>query len=548
VGFGAYHFNRGAFLDFALVNTNFAEIFKPGALFFFAHTLGWLGFMAILSLIAIIYFIERKKIHIEHFSQRRMLSILLISFSLNAGFLVLFDQDANELNAFARSIWRHYHSPFQDEALKDFQVGYPYMQEGPRPAVSSLKRKPSIFIIFVESLNSTLLNQKTPAGQNLTPFLNARMKDSFFIENFFANSMQTAKGQVATLCSIVPSFRHKIMTHYLDHQMRCLPEILKELGYHNVFAKAHTDISFDRSEEFAKRVGYDEVYAMEAENLDAEDYSKIWGWGLEDDVFFDKVLKRLDIRNQKDPSQPFFATLTTVSNHAMFDRVPPEIPVPYPQAKNYREHYANTVHLSDQYLEHFWTELKKRDYLKDSLVFILGDHGYATGEKGHYSNEIGFQDSIFRVPLLVLGLPKQSISKTAYSQLDLAPTILNLLRAKSAHHFFGEVIGGEKAAQHFIPIVQPYDGRFLGSIRYPLKFIHHWSSGLEYLFDLSEDPLETKNIVAEASPQLLAEFREDIRKIYGNQLLVESDRLFPKLLDLKSSHLKFPAQASEHSE
>src|SRR5882762_8807619 len=93
-----------------------------------------------------------------------------------------------------------------------------------------------------------------------------------------------------------------------------------------------------------------------------------------------------------------------------------------------KQRYANSIRVTDEYLRTFFRELHRRDRLTNSIVFITGDHSFPVGEHGYYDNESGFYNEYFKTPLLIWGkgIPA-GISHELHSQLDIAPTVLELL-------------------------------------------------------------------------------------------------------------------------
>jgi len=174
--------------------------------------------------------------------------------------------------------------------------------------------------------------------------------------------------------------------------------------------------------------------------------------------------------------------------------------------------------------------------LEDSLILILGDHGFPTGVRQNLSNEISFYDELFRVPLLMLWNGKiqpTQISNVAFSQIDIAPTILDLAGISTLSQFIGKPLPQTQQEANVsavpVPILQPYDGVYLGSVLYPWKYVKSLSSGDEMLFNLSVDPLESKNLIhSKDALSHIPVLKETVKKIYLNQRLLTEDRIFTK--------------------
>lgn len=167
---------------------------------------------------------------------------------------------------------------------------------------------------------------------------------------------------------------------------------------------------------------------------------------------------------------------------------------------------ANTTFLQDVYLG---TLLKKtaKDYLKDSSIFVFSDTACPIEmHPGNTFGGFGAYEENFLIPLLLV--PPQDrqefyqesrIVKKRYSQMDLLPTLLDLLGIKN-HGLLGNSFTAEilKKSQDLginknrIMAIQPFSGGFLAVVEYPFKYIFKVSQNKVLLFNLSEDPLEQK--------------------------------------------------------
>jgi arylsulfatase len=86
--------------------------------------------------------------------------------------------------------------------------------------------------------------------------------------------------------------------------------------------------------------------------------------------------------------------------------------------------YDAEVRYNDERIGEFLEELRKRDLLDRSLLFITSDHGDAFGRHGYYEHPRYLHDEITRVPLIVR--PPAGASETLStpaSTLDIASTV-----------------------------------------------------------------------------------------------------------------------------
>src|SRR5690606_2379937 len=129
----------------------------------------------------------------------------------------------------------------------------------------------------------------------------------------------------------------------------------------------------------------------------------------------------------------------------------------------------------DEYIKTFFDEFYKRDYLKNSIIILTADHSFPVGEHYSYAAENGFYKENFKIPFLFIWNGNEEkysgVEKKAYSQLDIAPTIMEILGLSEKNHFRGSSIINEPL--EYIHLIQPYSGTYLGVLNYPYKFMHH---------------------------------------------------------------------------
>jgi len=395
--------------------------------------------------------------------------------------------------------------------------------------VQSLKKnKPNIFLIIIESFNANFVETKAPDGIDYTPNFNALIKKGMYIERFYGNSIQTCKGQAAIFYSILPSMNGKIFVDYPDLNISGFPAILTNEGYNTIYFQAFHNLKFDNTGFNMKKAGFSTVKSY-GEFRRKEDKPSIWGWGVEDKIFYERFFEVLDKMHAGSPEKPVFASLMTIGTHIPCDGMPPEKRTIYKNPVNIKEKYSNALRLSDSQLPRFFELLKQRKYLENSVVIITADHSFPMREHGIYNNEICFYDETFRIPFLVIwdGVIKpERIKKKAYSQIDIGPTITDMLGIFKAPHNMTGISVFDRKSIHPVYLIQPYNGRFLQVVNYPFKYISHLKSGKEYLFDLEKDPGEKTNLLqVDYDVKSVAAMKESLSAIYLNQQLIENNRI-----------------------
>ncbi|MGH7898979.1 MAG: glycerophosphodiester phosphodiesterase family protein, partial [Candidatus Binatia bacterium] len=422
----------------------------------------------------------------------------------------------------------HYHALELRGSIPAGEGDYPLVRTAPEPARSfDLSRAPHVLVVMIESFNAKYVEAETADGRPYTPVFNRLISRGWYVERFYGNSVQTAKGQFATLLSLIPSVRGRESVKYMSNRYHSLVQILRDHGYRTVFFQAQPNLDFDNTARFMGRIGFDECRPA-ADFSRPADRDQIWGWGPEDHAVYRGFFALVDERLE-DGGGPIFATIATAANHVPF-AVPANRRLLHSEPQSFAERYVNALALSDRDLAVFFDELDRRPALENTIVVVMGDHSYPTGDHGITNNEIGYYEESFRTPLLVLWPGHLAPRRVAgpYSQLDLAPTLLDLIGASPGrNHFQGQSLVAGDASPRPVYLVQPYSGGWLGVVDYPFKFLRRLRSGEEMLFDLAADPGEKRNLIDQfADAERLSELRHGVDRIVLTHHLIQHDRIW----------------------
>ena len=486
-----YHLRSHVMLDYAVIAENASLAFHKESMELLSQIprrddyVLWIGFLLAVGILQ-----WKWKTPPRLPAKRRcwMLLALLGVYALCVQFL---PYSYDEMTCFAQSAYQYYFPRKSLFSILNPSAQFPYSTE----LVTPKKDDPPqhVFIIMVESFNANFAHNTTPEGKPYTPFFDALTSQGLFFDNFFGNSMQTPKGQLSVLASIPDLSSGKVFTDCHELNLHCLPQILKENGFETFYFQGQTSLDFDNTGRFMRRNGFHHVHSINEEFLSHEELSRYkWGWGVQDNILYQKAFQYLDSVSNANRSsgkkERYFVLLATISNHAKFKNVPPAQRYLYPEQRTKKEQYANSIRVTDGYLKTFFAELHQRDYLSNSIVLITGDHSFPVGEHGYYDNESGFYNEYFKTPLLIWGKGIGcGTSHEIHSQLDIAPTVLELLGVSAKVHFRGRSLFS--GADRYVPLVQPYAGSCLGVISFPYKYVYRNRGHEEYLFDLGKDPL-----------------------------------------------------------
>jgi phosphoglycerol transferase MdoB-like AlkP superfamily enzyme len=249
-------------------------------------------------------------------------------------------------------------------------------------------------------------------------------EDSIFVENFFSNGAQTTRGLFATFCSYYPRHGFSAMKTRYTHDYLCLPEVLKNSGYHTeMVISSQRDI--DRLHVFFARNGMQQMLDETDFPAGIERMGSGSSIGRPDGALFD--LLKVRITELQAAQQPFLLATKTLTTHHPF-HVPPGQPE-VEALRGMSDGYLPALRYVDLELERFFHRLKEAGLLRNTMVFILGDHG----RHEHVGNtSIEKQAGHFLSPLFIWiddslrtadNYRPRTVSAVA-SQVDVTPTIL----------------------------------------------------------------------------------------------------------------------------
>lgn len=417
---------------------------------------------------------------------------------------------------------------------------FPYVREPgiPPTAVTGPADRPHVFVIMIESFNARFVDEHAADGTPLMPHFQAAIRNGAWVEPFYGNATYTLKGQEAVLTSLPPTLSGNLANDYGEVRIRALPTLFREAGYETRFFQAYKDIDFAGTGDFMRRCGFEFIQAMDQEFTKTMDPALFWNWGIRDDAFYDRFFAWLRERDpnpasgrQNESPKPLFALLATISSHSPYDQLPRSFCEAFPQPTSKAEWYANALRLVDRGIGRFLENLEQSAYGTNAIVVITGDHGIPMAEHGVSSLQSGFFEESFRVPCLILWpgkLAPQRIEGGPFSQLDLAPTLLDLCGIQARNHCTGRSVFEPVTKPRAAVMLQSYDGLYLVARVASWKYVFHNATGREFIFDLARDPQERLNRFGESPSDLRHRLREAVGELWlYNQLLAEN-RIWPE--------------------
>ncbi|MFL6198941.1 MAG: sulfatase [Thermoanaerobaculia bacterium] len=183
-------------------------------------------------------------------------------------------------------------------------------------------------------------------------------------------------------------------------------------------------------------------------------------------------------------------------------------------------HYDQAVSHLDEQLGRVLAALRETGLAERTVVVLLGDNGYMMGERGvggpgslANGKQVPYESSL-RVPFVLSGpgLPRALVSDLPVSSMDLPPTLLSLAGVPVPDSWPGRdlvaaLAGRIEVREAFAEWSDEESEKFgnaaFRAVRTPTLKLIVWKDPArgEELYDLSADPAEAHNLVADPAAQ-----------------------------------------------
>jgi len=278
----------------------------------------------------------------------------------------------------------------------------------------------NVVLITVESLSAGFLGAFGDS-RGLTPNLDALADQGLLFTRIYATGTRTVRGLEALSLGTPPIPGQAIVRRPGNEHLATVGEILRRQGYDiyfiyggygyfdnmNAYFAGNDYQVIDRTDFIKGSVGFENV------------------WGVADEFLYDNALVRLDRAHAA--GRPFLAQLMTTSNHRPFTYPAGRIDIPSPGGR------AGAVKYSDYAIGRFIEQARRRPWFADTLFVIVADHCASAAGKTR------LPVAGYHIPLILYAprlLPPGRDDRLA-SQIDVPPTLLDVLGLPGDDHFFG---------------------------------------------------------------------------------------------------------------
>lgn len=283
----------------------------------------------------------------------------------------------------------------------------------------------NIVVFVLESLSFDYLENGN-LFRARTPFIDSIINLSVYCPNAFSNSIASNNGIVSILGSI-PAWMNTpyFLSPYAGNTYTGIGEHLKRKGYStHFFMGADNDhFGFGR---FSKMIGIDQYHSNE--ELGKEKYFD-GEWGTYDKVFFPFVAKKISTFRE-----PFFAVLFNLSTHYPYS-LPPEDEAGI-ASPGFERSITAIEHL-DKNLQVFFKKYASSAAFENTLFVFTADHWFPPA-----ANTPVNAARAHRIPIFFYepGMQQQIIVNKNVSQIDIVPTIMDMVHYPEPFFAFGESV------------------------------------------------------------------------------------------------------------
>jgi hypothetical protein len=327
------------------------------------------------------------------------------------------------------------------------------------------------------------------------------MNVSFVSDNFYPNSADSANGEILTYCSMYP---YEDAMYYIDayQKLPCLPDILKANGYRIGYFAPYSE-EWRGLQDFLRSRGEWDML-LDEDGINKTGYLS-GTWGVEEKSLIKPFLNW----SASGGSKPFFGIIRFSTGHLPLNDLPKEY-------RRFGDDRYDGIYYVDSFMGDLLEGLRNVSVMDNTLVVLVGDHTSTRFDQG-------------RVPFIMINpiLFRGGIrSGVPASQVDVAPTILDLLSIQTLNSFQGDDIlrlNGSGRRVYFTSNIQKYG--FL-------------EGGLKFAFDVNTQRDSIYNGTAKINDRgLEGRFYDELMgwKLRQKELYIK-DRIFDESLLTQTSN------------
>lgn len=301
-----------------------------------------------------------------------------------------------------------------------------------QPANSVTEKRSNLLIVFVESLESWVLEKKVD-GKEITPCLNRLLKEKSTL--YAPNVLTQVKGgrsidaQLMICSGLLPLMSGTYSSLYYDNTFYTLQKAMRGLKHSRSYLLTIDKVSTWNQGAVARSFGTDTIISY-------HDFKMTEAFGthkrIGDASFFQQCREKIERGEVWKPGESVYMQFVTYSGHAPF-KLPDHLrTITFPASIPEKAvDYMTTAHYTDKAIGDFVAYLKTLPQYKETIVVIVGDHeGLASYRQELVGNPAcrGLVSDKQLTPFIVLNSPVGMRYDKFMGQIDIYPTLLNLMQ------------------------------------------------------------------------------------------------------------------------
>ena len=283
-----------------------------------------------------------------------------------------------------------------------------------------LRRPKNVVLISVESLSAKFVGTYG-SMDGLTPRFDELAAASLVFDRTFATGTRTVRGLEALSLGTPPVPGQAIVRRPHAEHLQTLGAMLRRADYSTSFIYGGYGY-FDNMKAYFEANDYS---VLDRTDFPPKSIPSETVWGVADESLFANTLVQIDA--DAATGKPFFAHVMTTSNHRPYTYPDGRIDIPSPGGRR------GAVKYTDWAIGHFIDEAKTRPWFSETLFVIIADH--CASVAGRTTLPVDG----YRIPLIFYapGMIEPAHETQPFSQIDVPPTILDMLGVPGEDYFFG---------------------------------------------------------------------------------------------------------------
>jgi len=307
---------------------------------------------------------------------------------------------------------------------KAFKSDYPDYSITRKIENSGAEKKYNVVLVIIESMSADFMcafgNQ-----ENLTPNLDALAKQGLLYTNLYATGTRTVRGLEAITLSIPPLPGQSIIKRPKNENLDfCISKVISTKGYELKFIYGGFGY-FDNMNYFFENNGFKTI---DRADMNSNEITFSNAWGVCDEDLFNKSINEANISAAQ--NKPFFFIILTTSNHRPYTYPKNKIDIKSGTGRN------GAVKYCDYAIGEFINSAKKQKWFDNTIFVFTADHCASSAGKAK------LEIDKYHIPMIIYApkIIRPALIQNIASQIDIAPTIFELLNWSYTSNFFGNAI------------------------------------------------------------------------------------------------------------